>query len=89
MSCFNSFVITNLMDVFVDLNIDTSSVATSSTIFCYNNDICTEGEVDQGVIDDFNDCCGDNVFAPYYRIENGPCSPCKSISSNQLYNTCV
>ena len=67
------------MYTFVDQNIDISSVPRSSQIICYNNDMCTEGEDDQGSIDFFNNCCGAVVFAPYYSIDNGPCSPCKSI----------
>ena len=74
-----------ILYIFVDPNIDTSSMS-SSTIFCYTNDICTEGEVNQGAVLNFNDCCGDNVFTPSYRIGNGPCSPCKSIL---VTNDCI
>ena len=53
---------------FVDPNIDTSSLPSSSQVFCYSNDMCTEGEDDQGDVLDFNDCCGEVVSAPYYRL---------------------
>ena len=74
-----------ILYIFVDQNIDTSSMG-SSTISCYTNDICTEGEENRGPVVTFNDCCGNNVFAPSYTIGNGPCSPCKSII---VTNDCI
>ena len=74
------------MDALVDPNLNTEAAqASSSTIICYSNDMCTEGEDDRGSIDNRNNCCGAQVFAPYYRIDDGQCSPCKSISIVQ-YN---
>ena len=61
------------MDAFIDPNVDTS---TFSMIICYNNDICTEGENDQSISDNSNGCCGENIYVPYYRADNGSCSPC-------------
>lgn len=67
----------NLIYAFIDQNIDTSSFPSSSNIVCYTNDVCTEGEDNQTEVFNFNDCCGEFVFTSYYRIDNGPCSPCK------------
>ena len=50
-------------------------------VTCYTNDICTEGDGNQGFLGNFNACCGDITFVPYYRADNGSCSPCKNIYS--------
>ena len=69
-----------MMNALVDPNLDTEAERlSSSTIACYSNDMCTEGENDIGTIASNNNCCGFQVFAPYYRINDGQCSPCKSI----------
>jgi len=61
------------MNAFADSNV----VTTQYTVICYTNDICTEGDGSpEGYFRNSNGCCGDVIFAPYYRTDNGSCSPC-------------
>ena len=62
---------------FTDTNVDLYNLDIESLI-CYTDAACSQNPNDQGVPNyEFNDCCGYVVLYPYYKADDGLCSPCK------------